>query len=198
MTKVLAALVIVSTIVCVGALVRAHLTQTGYKPVRNAVSDFGVGPARRWYWTAAASIGVAALLLAGALARAIDPAPPTVIALLVAFALARFAITRFPTDLDRGRPTAAGRIHILLAGIAFASIAVAAAKLPDAVRARDGFAGHHQALVALGWGVVVTSVATGVAISRIGRPLEPYFGLIERLFYVAMPIWFFVVASYLL
>jgi hypothetical protein len=166
--------------------------------VRNAVSDYGVGRARISYWTQVSASAAAALLLAAALARAVDPAPTTVVSLLVVFALARFAITRFPTDLDRSRPTATGRVHILLAGIAFASIAVAAAKLPDAVQNHGALGRHHGTLVALGWALVVTSIATGVAISRIGRPLEPWFGLIERIFYVAMLAWFAVVAAYLL
>jgi hypothetical protein len=197
MTAVLGAVVIAATGICLAALIRAHLVQTGYRPIRNAVSDFGVGRAHVWYWTAASSIGIAALALAAALARGVDPAPTTVIALLVAFALARFAITAFPTDLDRSRLTGIGRIHILLAGIAFASIAIAAGKLPDAVRTNSELSSHHAVLAALGWAVIATSIATGVAISRLGRALDPWFGLIERLFYAAMLTWFFVIGYYL-
>lgn len=181
--------------VCAGALVWVHLLPTGYQPVRNAVSDYGVGDYRIFYRIQTAAIAVAGLCLAAALARAIDPAPRRVIALLIVFALARLAIPSFPTDLDRKQPTRTGRIHILLAGIAFASIAWAAAALPG----RVDWPGIHSLLVTLGWIVVATAIACGLAMTRLLQATaKPFFGLIERFFYAAMITWFAVVAIYLI
>jgi hypothetical protein len=97
--------------------------------------------------------------------------------LLVVFAAARLAIPSFPTDLDRTQRTRQGLIHLLLAGVAFASIAWAAANLTHRV--------DWNGCRAFGWSVVVTAVATWVA----ARARFPYFGVVERLFYAATLAW---------
>lgn len=191
---VLACCTLLATFTCLAALLWAHLLPTGYRPIRNAVSDYGVGRCRVLYRVQTAAIAAAGLCLAAALARAVDPAPRRVIVLLVVFAVARLVIPSFPTDIDRGRPTRTGRVHILLAGVAFASIAWAAAALPD----RVDWPSVHGLLVTLGWIVVATAVASGLAMTRpLHAVAEPFFGLIERCFYAAMLTWFVVVAVYL-
>ncbi len=185
---------LLATVTCLAALVWAHLLPTGYRPLRNAVSDYGVGRYRVVYRIQTAAIAVAGLCLAAALSRAIDPAPRRVIMLLVVFAVARLVIPSFPTDLDRGQPTRTGRIHTLLAAVAFAAIAWAAAALPD----RVDWPGVHGLLVVLGWVVATTAIACGLAMTRLLHAFtEPFFGLIERCFYAAMITWFVVVAVYL-
>ena len=47
--EVLGAIAVVGAVVCLGSIVVLHVLPTGYNPVRNAVSDYGVGPYRRWY-----------------------------------------------------------------------------------------------------------------------------------------------------
>jgi hypothetical protein len=188
-------LTLVATACCVAALLRAHLLPTGYRPITNAVSDFGVGLAKRWYQAQASALGLAAAFAAAGLAALPGPPPTTVIVLLLVFAAARFAITRFPTDVDRSQLTPTGRVHILLAAAAFASIAVAAAKVPDATRDHPGWSSWHGVLAGLGWAVVATSIATGLGVTRLlGPTLLPVFGLIERLFYAAMLVWFVAVS----
>lgn len=194
MTTALAIGAIAGTLVGLAALVRVHQLPTGYRPVSNAVSDYGVGRYAGYYRAQATAIGIAAALLAAALMLAVDPEPGRVIVLLLVFAAARIAIPSFPTDLDRSRPTRTGRIHILLAAAAFASIAWAAAALPQHVD-WDG----HGLLVALGWVIVGTSIACGLSMtSRLHRATEPFFGLIERVFYAAMIAWLLVVSFHLL
>jgi hypothetical protein len=184
MTVVLGALGMLATLACAAALVRVHLLPTGYDPVRDAVSHYGVGAYARYYrWQTAAS-AYAALLVAAALARETHPVPQLPVFLLLVFAAARLAIPSFPTDLDRSRPTFAGRVHLLLAAAAFASIAWCAGALPDRV---DWL---HGVLAALGWLVIVTAAGSGIALLlRI-----PFFGLVERLFYAAMLVWLLVVS----
>lgn len=174
MTTAFAAACLTATIAWALVLVGVHLRPTGYDPLRNAVSDYGVGEHRRWYRAQTALAALAAVFLLVALASGSD-APWWLLALLAAFAVARFAIPSFPTDLDRTHPTGTGRVHLLLAAVAFASIAVAAGNTPN-----------HLAPHALRWAVVATSIATWLAIRlRLGL-----FGLVERLFYAAMITWF--------
>jgi hypothetical protein len=188
MTPVLGILAALLTLGCAAALVRVHTLPTGYSPVSNAVSDYGVGPVARYYRWQTAALAYAALLLAAALARTVQPVPQLLVFLLMTFAAARLLIPSFPTDLDRSRPTATGRIHLLLAGVAFASIAWCAAALPDRVH----WANLHGTLVVLGWLVVATALACGLTV--LVRRAAPFFGLVERLFYAATILWFLVVS----
>ncbi len=43
MATVLACFALLATFACLGALVWVHLLPTGYRPIRNAVSDYGIG-----------------------------------------------------------------------------------------------------------------------------------------------------------
>lgn len=180
---------------CLAVLVWLHLLPTGYRPIRNAVSDYGVGRYAHLYRAQTTACALSALLLAGALAGGVDPAPTSVVVLLMVFTAARLLIPWYPTDLDRAQPTRTGRIHVLLAGLAFGSIAWAAASLP----ARVDWPSAHGTLVGLGWAVVVLAVACGLCMSRVlHRASEPFFGLVERLFYAVMLAWLAFVAVQLL
>ncbi len=191
MTVAIGILAFLATLGCAAALVRVHLLPTGYRPVSNAVSDFGVGAYKGYYRAQTAAIAYASLLVAAGIARTVQPVPQLLVFLLMTFAAARLAIPSFPTDLDRSRPTLTGRIHLLLAGAAFASIAWAAAILPNRVH----WPGLHGVLVVLGWIVVVSAVTCALAVTRLVRKqAEPYFGAIERVFYAATLLWFFVVS----
>ena len=168
---------------CVACLVVLHVAPTGYSAVRNAVSEYGVGPYAKWYRAQATCAGIAAMLLAAALARAVDPAPRRVIVLLVVFALARFAITMYPMDLlGIAERTRTGVIHVLLAAIAFVSIAWAATALRP----------WQHGLPALGWAAGATALGTMLAVRN--STLRPALGLIERGFYASILAWLFVVA----
>ncbi len=172
-----------------------HLLPTGYRPMRNAVSDYGVGRYRAFYRAQTTASAIAGICLAGALHSGVDPAPRRVIVLLLVFAAARLVIPSFPTDIERRKPTRAGRIHNVLAGVAFASVAWSAAALPE----RVDWPTLHGLLVALGWIVVATAIACGLATTRrLQAVAEPFFGLIERCFYAAMITWFLVVSVHLI
>jgi hypothetical protein len=184
MTTAFAVASLVFTGGCFACLVYLHLAPTGYSPLRNAVSEYGVGSYARWYRAQAACAGVAAGLLAGALATGVSPVPLRVDVLLVVFAVARIAIGRYPTDLiGATRRTRTGAIHAALAVAAFGSASAAgiALKRPE----------HGQP--ALGWAMAVCAVGTMLALRW--SPLKPWVGLIERGFYVAMLAWLVLVAA---
>ena len=183
MTTALAAASLLCTGGCVACLVYLHLAPTGYSPVRNAVSEYGIGAHARWYRAQAACAGAAGLLLAGALAKGVHPAPRRVVALLVVLAVARIAIGWFPTDpIGTTEPTRNGGIHLLLAVAAFASASWAAIALRHSQ--------HGQP--ALGWAMAICAIGTGLALRR--SPLKPWLGLIERGYYIAMLAWLVLVA----
>ena len=184
MTAVLAIASLVFTGGCVASLVYLHVTPTGYSPLRNAVSEYGVGAYADWYRLQAACAGTAAIFLAGALAKGVHPAPRTAISLLLVFAVARIAIGNFATDLiGATERTRNGAIHVLLAVAAFGSASWAAVVLRHTQ--------HGQP--ALGWIMGICAVGTMLALRRVPG-LRPYAGLLERGFYVALLAWLVLVA----
>ena len=176
----------VASIACVAAaaalLVRLHLLPTGLSPVRDAVSDYGTTRFHAHYRVMVVLLGAGAALLAVALGRGTDA---TALFWLWLFATSRVAIAGFMTDRDPPPFTTEGRVHVLLAALAFTSIAVAASNVD--------WTGAPGALDPIGKAVVVTAIATLGA--RIIRPLRPFFGLVERLLYCAFLAWLVVAAA---
>jgi hypothetical protein len=82
--------------------------------------------------------------------------------------------------------TRTGRIQLLLAETAFASIAVAASHID--------WTGKPEALGPIGWLVTATAIATGTAI--VVAPIRQVaLGLIERTHYASAITWLIVVAG---
>jgi hypothetical protein len=147
---------------------------TGYTPLRNAVSEYGVGRFA-WGYRAQVLFAAAAAVSLGAELHGRERK------LLYVFAAARAAIAAYPTDrLDGGALTRTGSIHLLLAFVAFASICAAASS--------------KRWEPALGYVAIAGAVGTGLAVRRVPQ-LRPVLGLLERLFYAAIIAWFFVVAA---
>jgi hypothetical protein len=82
-----------------GSIVLLHVLPTGYDPVSNTVSDYGVGPYRIWHRTALVALAATAFSLAIASAGNSSREPMSVIGFLVAFGVARILLLRFPTDI---------------------------------------------------------------------------------------------------
>lgn len=164
---------------CAACLAYLHLAPTGYSPLANAVSEYGVGAYARWYRLQATFAGLSGLLLALALRHHGRTA-----VLLAVFGVARLAIAQYPTDLLGGDVrTRTGGVHLLLAGAAFAAVCWAAVGLK-----RDA-----GGLPALGWLAAAGAAGTWLAIRAL--PLRPILGLLERVFYVAMLAWLALVAA---
>lgn len=194
-TQTLATFILFLVAGSVVSLISVHLLDRGVNPVRDAVSDYGAREYAWFYRLAAIWMGVAGVLMAVMLGDAMFPKPTLTIILLLVFAATRTAITIFPTDLEDEEDTSVGRSHTVLAAIAFASIAVAAGNFTLAI-ADDPFWDDYFSLVrALGIFVFATAVATGLTRRVV---LTNYFGLVERIFYLAMFSWFSAVALILL
>lgn len=112
------------------ALIMLHLLPMGYNPVRDAVSDYGVGPYRGWFWLQAVTGGVGCLALAIALAQLHPFTPAQAVVALVITGGARFLIPFFATDRHGSRfQTLHGINHMILTVIAFGGLVWAATDL---------------------------------------------------------------------
>ena len=173
------------------ALIALHLLPTGYDPRTDAVSDYGVGKYRGWFWTQALAGAVGCFALAAALSDAKPSMPTLAIVLLVVAGLARLFIPVFPTDQNGSRwQTVPGAIHMILAILIFAAIIFAASNLDSTLEHRPAWHSVKGWLSVLPWVMTGGAVGTLVAMrSRFKRV-----GLFERLFYVASIAWFFIVA----
>lgn len=179
---VLAALAAAAVAAGTVALVWVNFLPTGHQKMVDAVSDYGAGPYRLFYRVTVISLGLGAVLLLLALAHGTG-VPEGGLIWLGAYGVTRIAIAFFPTDLEGETVTATGRIHLLLAAIAFTAIAFAAVDLTSALRNEPGWDAVGL-LDKLRWAVVVTAIATGV--TRVVLPLRhTVFGLVERLLYAA-------------
>jgi hypothetical protein len=166
------------------SLVWVHFVRSGHRPMVHAVSDYGASPYRLFYRTTVISLGLGALLLLVALAHGTD-APSGTLIWLGVFAASRIAIAFFPTDLEGKPVTPTGRVHVLLAAVAFTAIAFAAADLAPWIRGNPPWDDVGTLVDALRWAVVVTAIGTGVT-SVVPQLRKTAFGLVERLLYVAM------------
>jgi hypothetical membrane protein len=166
------------------SLIALHLLPTGYNPVHDAVSDYGVGRYRRWFWLQAVAGGVGCLALAVALAETTPSVPTLVVVMLVIAGIARLLIPVFATDQDGSRfQTTHGTVHMILAVVIFASVIIAASKLGSTLEHEAAWQGVKGWLTTLPW--VMTAAAVGLLVGL--RPWAPrlhlIYGLIERLFY---------------
>ena len=179
----------------VGALVRVHFLPTGYNPVRDAVSDYGVGPHRAYYRAMVVALGIGAGLLTVALSR--EPGVGSAgLVWLAVYAAARVSIAAFPTDLP-GRPvTPVGRVHLALAAAAFTAIAIAAPTISSDLNGQPGWTDVCGFVSFVGRAVSVTAIATFVA-AVVPRLRVTAFGAIERLLYLTSLVWLLTVAVHL-
>jgi hypothetical protein len=169
-----------------GILVTLHLLPTGLDPIHYAVSDYGWTSYDLGYRTMVVLQGAGAILIAVGLGQQTDA---TSLGWLYVYGVVRLLIAGFMTDREPEglrSLTRTGRIHVLLAGTAFASIAVAASHLD--------WTGKPGALGPLGWAVTVTAIATGTAL--VVPPIRrAALGLIERTHYAAAITWLIAVSA---
>jgi hypothetical protein len=177
-------------------LVRLHLLPTGLHWQSDAVSDHGVGPYHRYYRAMVVLLGVGAALLLAGLSRDSE-AQSLGLAFLGAYAAARMAIAFFMTDLHDEPATPAGRVHVVLAAIAFTSIAFAASDLTTALEGSPGWSGDVSGILRFeANAIVVTAVLTLVA--YLAPPArERAFGVVERLLYAASLAWLLTASVHL-
>lgn len=185
METVTALVTMLASLVVLLALAAAHLMRTDLSPVSDPVSAYALTRARVAYAIAA----VAAAVAGGASAMLLSTRSGVgaAVVLLWIFAVARLVIPLIPMDRP-GRPaTTRGRLHNLLAIVAFASVTAAAftAIAPLAAAGDTGLAlGTRIAAIAMALGSVAVIAASAVPL------LRRVFGLAERLIYLGFIAWF--------
>jgi hypothetical protein len=188
LTEVLGIAAAVAFVAALVVLVRTHFLPTGRDPVRDAVSDYGVGRHHRHYRVMVVLLGLGGGLLTAGLARA-GHAGNVGLAWLAAYSASRLAISGFMTDLPGHRVTGEGRIHAFLAAVAFTSIAFASSNITGALSDEAGWEGHiHGVLHLFARLVAVTAVGT-LASFLVPVARERVFGFVERLLYAASFAW---------
>jgi hypothetical protein len=178
---VLGEIVVACSLICLASILILHALPTGYNPIRNAVSDYGVGKYRVWHRVAVLSLAAAGYALAVASTSSVKPESDVVIGFLLVFAIARTIIPFFPTDIEGQTLTTRGRVHWALAIIAFTSVAFAAA--------------YYEGTIlddAVGWVVVVAACLLIVSLVLQRLRIRKVLGLFERVFYFSMICWFLV------
>jgi Protein of unknown function (DUF998) len=182
-----------ATVVQACALIALHFLPTGYDPVRDAVSDYGVGRYRGWFWLQALAGGVGCLALGIALLQLHPITPVQVAVALLITAAARFLIPFFATDQHGSRfQTAHGIMHMILAVIAFGGLVWASGALWSALRHYPAWHGAESALTIIPWIMLGSVISVVVAIR--GPRLQSFFGVFERLFYLSSITWVLIVA----
>ena len=192
MVETLSIIAAILTAVQVGALIVLHVLPTGYDPIRDAVSDYGVGPYRGWFWLQAVAGGLGCFFLAIALAQLHPFTPTQVVVALILTAAARLLIPFFATDQGGSRfQTPHGVIHMILAVIAFGGLVWAATGLWATLRHYPAWHSAQSLLTIVPWVMLGCVIAVVLAIG--GPRLKPFFGLFERLFYLSSFVWLFAV-----
>lgn len=182
-----------ATVMQACALIVLHLLPVGYDPVHDAVSDYGVGRYRGWFWLQAAAGGTGCLALGIALSRLRPVTPAQVVTALLVTAGARFLIPFFPTDQKGSRfQTLPGITHMLLAVLAFGGLVWAATGLWPTLSRYPAWHGAEGALTAIPWIMLGSVIAVVLAIR--GPRLQSFFGTFERLFYLSSITWVLIVA----
>jgi hypothetical protein len=177
-----------------GALViRLHLVASGVDPVTEGVSLYARGPFGILYRAQVRMTALAAACIAGGCLLLGLGSPLGEVA-LVTFAMSRVAIVRYPTDPPGTTVlSATGRMHVLLASMAFVGIAIAAPAIGFAMD-REGIGGP------IGFLLVVLSVAVPFSVMATfgaGAIARRVFGLVERTVYVTALSWLMVSAAVL-
>jgi hypothetical protein len=178
----------IAGLICVASaaaiLIALHFLPTGLC-TRYAVSDYGWTRYHMGYRAMVVLQGAGAILIAVGLGQETDASS---LGWLYVYGVVRLLISMFMTDREPEglrSMTLTGRIHMLLAGTAFASIAVAASHLD--------WTAKPGVLDPLGWIVTATAIATGAAL--VVEPLRrAALGVIERTHYAAAMIWLIAVA----
>lgn len=177
----------------------AQLLPPHYDAISQAESDLAVGPygyvmtlnfVVRGVLSLSFLVGLSAATTLGTRSR-------LGVALMAVWGVGAFVLAASPTDISATETTAHGKLHLLVAFLAF--LAAAAGELllsrhfPEEPRLRP-IAGGAQLLAALGAvSVVLLFVGAGVPFL-----LHHAFGLLERIFLGFVLAWILVVSVYLL
>lgn len=170
-----------------------HALPTGYDPIHDAISDYGVGKYRSLFWAQLVAGAMGCTALALAMTRLHPYVPTLVVTLLLANAVARLLMPAFPTDQNGNRfQTGKGVVHMVLAFVAFGAVAAAATGLGGLFMHYPEWNTVKGHVDTLGWIVMGGAIASALAL--VGDRLKRIFGLIERVFTLSVITWVIVIS----
>lgn len=176
----------VALVICIACLLLLHLVPSGLHPVRDPVSLYGTTRYHLLYRVQVIASGISALCLVAALTERHLPLPLVGLLMLACYGIARMAIAAFMMDAHAKR-TRTGSLHILLAAIAFTTIAVAVGILTPSLLASPLWK-DLSVFLSLAEYLTILSALLFLLISLL-PVLRPFYGLIERGIYVGALCW---------
>jgi hypothetical membrane protein len=162
-------------------VVALHFLPTGYDPITQAVSDYGVGRYAVWMNLAffTFGIGIVALAISLTLFGVASRLGRAGIALLAIAGVCIFTIGFFPTDLEGTPTTATGRVHVNLSALAFIALVLGTPMLSQSFQRSEALKRFYKSSMVLSLIVAVAFVIAVIGLS----------GLTERAFILTFYSW---------
>ncbi|EKU45817.1 DUF998 domain-containing protein [Brevibacterium sp. LS14] len=195
MAFTLALLALVFGLARLGVFIALHLVPSEYTIVGHAVSDYAVGPTRRLSSAMTWLTAIFWALLAAAVALGVpDWSDATGITIaLAALAVIFIVLPLAPTDLEGEKATMIGRIHYVLA-IAWFAISYACMGNFTRLFTAEGPTWLAGALGVIAW-IAAISLAVSVLVLIVKRLRPKVFGISERIFILAVSLFYLGVAA---
>jgi hypothetical protein len=179
--RVLSILALISMIYFGLTVVALHLLPTGYDPITQAVSDYGVGRYAVWMDLAFFAFGIGIIALAISFSH-LSPSSRlwrSGVLLLSIAGVCTFTVGFFATDLEGAPTTTTGLVHLNLSALAFIALVLGTLILSQCFRRVEVLRGFYKSSMVLSVIVAFTFVIVAISLS----------GLTERIFIVAFYSW---------
>lgn len=169
-----------------------HALPTGFRPLRNPLSDYAAGKYGILMTIAFLILGIGVLALDAGLAKGLGAGKRVAIGVFFigVFGASRLLAAFFPSDADGAERTGRGRVHTLLAALGFVAIPLGAIVLTPVFDRVPSWAAVAPPLRILELLVVVFGII--MLVTRM-QALRFVFGLVERLFYASALLWLFLI-----
>lgn len=176
----------VALAVCVFCLLALHFVPSGVNPLRDPVSLYGTTRYSVLYRVQAIASGLCALCLLLALAGQQTNLPVFGLLMLAGYGIARICIAAFMMDAFEKR-TRTGTIHIILAAVAFTTIAIAVGILTTPLLSSPLWNGLREYLSLTVYVTIISAIL--FLLTRSLPILRRFTGLIERGIYLGALCW---------
>lgn len=175
-----------------GILLYLHIKKNSYSFIKHAVSDYGVGPTKNIFQIRAWLDGFGAISLAASFLLGLGL--HSVLPLIIILAAVRICAGIFPTDLEGQKFTKTGLLHYIFAILSFGFAYMVIVKMNVFFSMQTSWQPVYGILLIL---VNIATPALVAVIVTMWKPLRNIFGLCERIFIVAIGLWFLVVSGFL-
>jgi hypothetical protein len=169
------------------AVIILHFLPTGYNPVTQAVSDYGVGRYAAIMSSAFFAIGIGTIALAISLLRfnKLGRLGRFGVLLLMVAGICFFAVGFFPTDLEGAAATTIGSLHTSLSAIVFLANILAALCLSWSFCLNESLRPFYKSSIILAIAEIVILIAT----KAFFDPSYGIRGVVERAFILSFYSW---------